>query len=782
MPWQVKDADLSPPAPLPARERILGSVEVKWDEVNPGVAFITTAGGCVDDRWLAYAVVREELNSVGIRIAQFSIDPPLIAHTTTQVLEPKNASIQLYDSIVANRKTAAWPDIMAKAKRLIQSGNVTLLRNGYNTVVAHVIGDHGEYQCEISRDDPTSRAITQWTCECPWDQFAFQRTREWKKYEGRPCAHVLAAYWKSLATPLDEDVAPGQEGRPGMPMAPGVPRSFSPVMQPGPSVMTPQQGIEQGYQPSLPMQGNPGGEAVPMPGQDQTFEGPYMQGMGMPPTSPMPMAPPPSMMPPLMAPPGESGIIPPQPMGMEQMQLPVSVPGGRPGPYPANPIQQPGTFSSVPLQSDANPSIINTNGRSQGTQSASRLRSGRASTRPSNGRVRGTARGYGLRESVVEQPPGGYETAPIGEPWFPTMQHAIGANKAGLAQFGQTNHQLLRPEVLEGALGRAQNYWHYEGDMHKAAAALAHGVGQAQAFEDGNKRTAYWLTHMFLHKNGYAHLAPNDDTELANHLIGYGEGTHGMADTVNMLHTRDPIEPGNPKNIPGTLARIYLVGGANDMFVQGMRARLNETTLGQSEGREGATDAGQWMEVPKNSMVEVRDQDKTTGWVEIIYPLKGGPMTSYHIRCFVEPEKLSPMGGPSPFQNPRQGHKTAYGYGENPPNEVQNYGNYNIVTHGSQMQPPFSSLPMIWDKATNTLHVGAHDGVRHSDIKEHITQDRYGNLMGYDGAIFPEEKSFQWYDTPPNREIANSALAQHMGYMPTDFNAEHKDLDADDIF
>jgi hypothetical protein len=30
-----------------------------------------------------------------------------------------------------------------------------------------------------------------------------------------------------------------------------------------------------------------------------------------------------------------------------QMVLPVSVPGGRPGPYPANPIQQPGTFSKV---------------------------------------------------------------------------------------------------------------------------------------------------------------------------------------------------------------------------------------------------------------------------------------------------------------------------------------------------------------------------------------------------------------------------------------------------
>lgn len=109
---------------------------------------------------------------------------------------------------------AAWPDVMAKAKRMIQDGRVTLHRNGYNNIVATVIGDHGVYQPEISRADPNSRAITTWTCECDWDQYAWGRTREWKKYEGRPCSHVLATYWKALSTPLDED-AQGQPATPG---------------------------------------------------------------------------------------------------------------------------------------------------------------------------------------------------------------------------------------------------------------------------------------------------------------------------------------------------------------------------------------------------------------------------------------------------------------------------------------------------------------------------------------------------------------------------------------
>ena len=83
-----------------------------------------------------------------------------------------------------------------------------LKSNGTNNVVGQVQGDHGDYQTEIGRDDPNSRAITTWQCECPWDQFAWQRTRQWKKYEGRVCSHVLATYWLSQQLPLDEDAHP----------------------------------------------------------------------------------------------------------------------------------------------------------------------------------------------------------------------------------------------------------------------------------------------------------------------------------------------------------------------------------------------------------------------------------------------------------------------------------------------------------------------------------------------------------------------------------------------
>lgn len=280
---------LASPAPqLPPTNQFIGSSSVTWFETEPGVAFIHAANGSPDDRVLGTLVVREQLRAHGFKQAQYTFDH--------------------------EHKTAAWDDVMAKAKRLIQSNQVQILRNGYNNVVGYVKGDHGDYQTEIGRDDPNSRAITTWQCDCPWDQYAWQRTRQWKKYEGRPCAHVLATYWKALSTPLDEDVSPTT----GQPTGQGqlfdaprtAPTTPSPFQAPAPAA-------PQGQQMQLP------GIA---PGQ----------ATGTPPGPPG-------------APPGpaDRGIIPPYPMADAGQPLPVSVPGARP-PTPSNPMQWPGgTFSSV---------------------------------------------------------------------------------------------------------------------------------------------------------------------------------------------------------------------------------------------------------------------------------------------------------------------------------------------------------------------------------------------------------------------------------------------------
>lgn len=227
-------------------------------------------------------------------------------------------------------KDSAWTDIVEKAKRLIQSGQVTVLHNSPTHVMSHVVGDHGEYNCEISRVDPETSVIEQWQCECPWDQYAFDRTRKWKHLEGRPCSHVLATYWKAKSTPLDmEDMDQGYKAPAGQATGPAGPgQQKLPFMN--------EQQADMGEVPETPDGAAP--EAAPTPSADDLIK-------GIPPQSPFGERPKPAAPPQreqlqlfdITAPPGVSPI----PL---QGIPPVSVPGGAP-PSPQSPVQFPGTFS-----------------------------------------------------------------------------------------------------------------------------------------------------------------------------------------------------------------------------------------------------------------------------------------------------------------------------------------------------------------------------------------------------------------------------------------------------
>lgn len=283
----VKLALNTEPPSLPPKRQRLGATTIQWFETEPGIAFIDARGGSPDDRLFATLYAKAQLAGHGYRIAQYDIEPMV--------------------------KEAKWGDIMAKAKRLIQTGKVQILRNGAQNVVGSVVGDHGTYQTEISREDPNSQAITQWQCDCPWDQYAWQRTRQWKKYEGRPCAHVLATYWASRSTPVDEEAHPAQQQMPlGVPTNPMQQMPGPAFAPPGPSPFAPPQ--TQAPQPMLPGMAPPG------------------QAIGTPPIPGLP----PEVLPPF---PMEGQLEPQQPV--------VSIPGAKPQ-SPMNPMQWPGgTLSSV---------------------------------------------------------------------------------------------------------------------------------------------------------------------------------------------------------------------------------------------------------------------------------------------------------------------------------------------------------------------------------------------------------------------------------------------------
>lgn len=159
-------------------------------------------------------------------------------------------------------KTAGWSDIMEKAQRLRDSGQVQITNNTNNHVVGVVQGDHGTYNTEIWRDDPNSGTITLWNCDCPWSEYSWGRTRQWKKYEGRPCAHTLALYWTALGSPVQDE---NQQTIPGMQPAPAAPAT--PV---APNVDLPnalQQTVQQPQAPATPPQSQP--QPAQPPGGEQ---------------------------------------------------------------------------------------------------------------------------------------------------------------------------------------------------------------------------------------------------------------------------------------------------------------------------------------------------------------------------------------------------------------------------------------------------------------------------------------------------------------------------------
>ena len=63
---------------------------------------------------------------------------------------------------------------------------------------------------------------------------------------------------------------------------------------------------------------------------------------------------------------------------------------------------------------------------------------------------------------------------------------------------------LLDEGLLLNALQRPVNKWQYEGaDIFECAAAYAFGIAKANAFVDGNKRTAFVTSATFLRLNGW---------------------------------------------------------------------------------------------------------------------------------------------------------------------------------------------------------------------------------------------------------------------------------------
>jgi death-on-curing protein len=90
----------------------------------------------------------------------------------------------------------------------------------------------------------------------------------------------------------------------------------------------------------------------------------------------------------------------------------------------------------------------------------------------------------------------------MSEPLFLTPAQVESFHRRALELFGGLEG--LRDRALfESAMAQAQNiYWYGQGDLHDIAAAYGFHLAQAQAFLDGNKRTAVAAALTFLKLNG----------------------------------------------------------------------------------------------------------------------------------------------------------------------------------------------------------------------------------------------------------------------------------------
>jgi len=78
--------------------------------------------------------------------------------------------------------------------------------------------------------------------------------------------------------------------------------------------------------------------------------------------------------------------------------------------------------------------------------------------------------------------------------------------------------------MIESALGRPQNLLLYnDPDIFDLAAAYGYGLTQNHGFIDGNKRTAYVVTRLFLVLNGYDIDASAVEKVITFERVGKGE-------------------------------------------------------------------------------------------------------------------------------------------------------------------------------------------------------------------------------------------------------------------
>lgn len=113
-------------------------------------------------------------------------------------------------------------------------------------------------------------------------------------------------------------------------------------------------------------------------------------------------------------------------------------------------------------------------------------------------------------------------------PIFLTLEETLRLHARSLAEHGGSDGT-RDPGLVESALASAKNtHFYANGDIFDVAASYAFHLAEAQAFVDGNKRTAVAAALVFLARNGVYKRPPT--LEVYQAMIQIAKKEMGKAD------------------------------------------------------------------------------------------------------------------------------------------------------------------------------------------------------------------------------------------------------------
>ncbi len=127
---------------------------------------------------------------------------------------------------------------------------------------------------------------------------------------------------------------------------------------------------------------------------------------------------------------------------------------------------------------------------------------------------------------------------------YPSLAEVIAIHERVMRGLGEAPRPLRDEGLLESALNQPQMAAYYEGaDIVRQAALLGTGISQAQAFFDGNKRTAFQSLDAFLWVNGWEFVG--DPLDLARQFEQFAERSSDADAAIDAFETwlRERVQP-----------------------------------------------------------------------------------------------------------------------------------------------------------------------------------------------------------------------------------------------